>query len=214
MREGDVMGRRKLYTVNEIFYSLQGEGLRAGTANVFVRFAGCNLQCDIGKSDISPGGFVCDTDFKDGKKMTAREIVDECSRLMKRSRSVIFTGGEPALQLDKDLLFEFKGWFKAIETNGTRALPPNIKLDWITLSPKVYPLALRFCDELKLVLPAGETPPDDELWKVSAEQAYLLSPVYHGNVIDPESLKWCIKMCKQNPEWRLSVQQHKFWGVR
>ena len=125
--------------VNEIFYSLQGEGVRAGTANVFVRFARCNLRCRVGDEH---SGFDCDTEFESFREFTPEEILAEARRLAGETWSpgdvgVIFTGGEPALQLTAELvaLFRNAGFFTAIETNGTVNVAA-LGLDWITVSPK------------------------------------------------------------------------------
>lgn len=209
----------KNYVVNEIFYSLQGEGARAGTANVFIRFAGCNLQCSMERE-----GFNCDTDFRSGKRMTANEIVTEAKSLGGRCRWVIFTGGEPMLQLDKELLqaFHAEGFCCAIETNGTRQIP--FHLDWITCSPKPFSdIKLAFADEVKCVLSAGMSPND---FGINTSRR-LVSPAFRAPAVDDidawkvstgdldaTSLDWCVEWCKNNPEWQLSVQQHKLWGVR
>ncbi len=209
----------KTYLINEIFYSIQGEGVRAGTANVFVRFAGCNLKCDIEPGPKSPGGFACDTEFESGRRMTAKEIVDEIFRLIGNSvplgesnPSAILTGGEPGLQIDKefvDRLHKFGIWI-SIETNGTIELPPGI--DWVTLSPKVAEHALKVldCDELKYVRGYGQGIPNPR-----AKASHLLiSPAFDGMSPNHETLQWCVKLVKENPEWRLSLQTHKWLGVR
>lgn len=190
----------KRYMVNEVFYSLQGEGARAGTANVFVRFAKCNLACDF-----------CDTDFADGDWYTADELLAEMRRVTDPECDwVIFTGGEPMLQLDSPLVRAARadGWRQAIETNGMFHIP--FVLDWICVSPKNDELAQLWADEVKYVMAAGAPLPDT---LVKAEH-YLLSPVSIDDVIDPAALEHCIRLCLENPGWRLSCQQHKWWGVR
>lgn len=197
----------KRYQVKELFYSVQGEGARAGTANVFVRFAGCNMRCTREHQ-----GFDCDTDFRGGRSMTAEEIVHEACCLTDDCGWVILTGGEPALQLDAELLerFQMAGWSVAIETNGTLELPPGI--DWVTVSPKTpdADVKQRTANEVKCVVVAGQPLPDT---KVQAS-IRLLSPAFAGDVIDQNALAWCVELVKENPEWRLSVQQHKAWGVK
>lgn len=200
-----------MYTVKEIFYSLQGEGVRAGTPNVFVRFAGCNLHCSVDKE-----GFDCDTDFSKGEKMSALQIRALVEHLGKGCKSVIFTGGEPALQLDQELVDRFPrgdGWYLAIETNGTKVL--GVNLDWITVSPKNTDLHLYWANELKYVVAEGMLPPRMEDPPIVAEH-YLLSPAFHPGKgeVNRANLDWCIKLCLANPRWRLSVQQHKAWGIR
>jgi organic radical activating enzyme len=196
----------KRYTIKEMFYSLQGEGVRAGTANVFVRFAGCNLDCNE-----AVHGFDCDTDFKHGEKMTGEQIYEAAEMIGRDCGNVIFTGGEPALQLDADLLDIFVGYHCAIETNGTKPLPPG--LDWITVSPKPPDdmLAVSKCNEVKYVLADGQrvpaTPP------IEADH-WVVSPAFEQGIFKGRSLSWCLAVVRDNPRWRLSMQQHKLWSVR
>lgn len=228
------LNRPKTYTVSEIFYSLQGEGVRAGTANVFVRMAFCNLRCDLEPGPLSPGGFKCDTEFASGRRMTAEEILEEATLISRGCRSVIFSGGEPTLQLDAALVGLFKardgGWYTCIETNGTRSLVgyqypdnPDFRkletfrdmrsiLDWVTVSPKVaeHAIVQRVADELKYVRGYGQGIPKTV---VSAPNK-LISPAFDGDQPDPRAVRWCIDLVKDNPEWRLSVQQHKGWAIR
>lgn len=206
----------KTYVINEIFYSLQGEGVRAGTANVLVRFAGCNLQCSMAAGPLSPGGFDCDTQFTGGMKMTAQEIVDKCREVAGPCRAVIFTGGEPMLQVDAELVEAFRAervaWYLAVETNGTIPVPSGW-VDWVTVSPKVAEHALRVtvASEVKYVIHAGQALPRPH---ITADH-YLLSPAWNPNTgFDMASVEWCIKLCKENPQWRMSQQLHKLWGVR
>jgi organic radical activating enzyme len=203
------------YRVNEIFFSLQGEGGRAGTPNVFVRFSGCNMRCDVKAGKSSPGGFACDTEFESGHPMTAAQIVTAALRLAPKARlGVIFTGGEPALQLDKVLVDSLrKAGFSplCIETNGTIDVAP-LGLDWISLSPKVAEHAVRVktCSEIRYVRGYGQGIP-----RPRAEAARkFISPAFSGESLDPETLRWCVDLVKANPEWALSVQQHKTWGIR
>ena len=198
----------KTYVVNEIFCAPQGEGVRAGTVNLFVRFAGCNLTCRK-----ESHGFDCDTQFSSGVPLTAREIVNELSEIAPRVRSVILTGGEPLLQVDEALVFFLKesGYFLALETNGTLKAPDRI--DWVTVSPKVAEHAIRQLEaqEVKYVLHAGQPLPKS---RVSA-QYYVVSPAWD---VDPKvtraNLDWCIKLCKESPAWRVSLQLHKIWASR
>jgi organic radical activating enzyme len=212
----------KHYAINEIFYSLQGEGVRAGTPNVFVRFAGCNLACDDEPSERSPGGFKCDTEFVTGRVMTGAEIVAEVERLWPKGIDdvwVILTGGEPTLQLDAELVgaLHEAGISCAVETNGTRPVCRNAPgtyymPDWITVSPKVAEHAIeqRQADEVKYVRGYGQGIPRT----VVEAKHKLISPAFDGGEVKRETLEWCIKLCLDNPPWRLSVQQHKLWTVR
>lgn len=130
------------YLVNEIYLSVQGEGVRAGTLNVFVRLAKCNMRCAVEPGPRSPGGFDCDTEFESGRRMTAREVLERCLELWPRDHSgsqsvpagepwIILTGGEPGLQLDLELADALRGGARgsprlfnlAIETNGSIELP-------------------------------------------------------------------------------------------
>jgi 7-carboxy-7-deazaguanine synthase len=197
----------KQYAVNEIFYSLQGEGVRAGTPNLFLRFAGCNLACRQ-----ETHGFDCDTEFVSSRKMTIDEITTELHDLSSDCKWIILTGGEPGLQLEAELLnnLHLLGYKLAIETNGSIALPDG--LDWITVSPKVAEHAIRqrTAHEVKYVRGYGQGIPKTV---VEAEH-YLISPAFNGADLDGKTLDWCIRLVKENPPWRLSVQQHKWWSVR
>lgn len=195
------------YLVNEIFYSLQGEGVRAGTPNLFLRLSRCNLTCKV-----ETHGFDCDTEFESGRWMTLDEILGEFRSLSETCDWIILTGGEPALQTDRELIdgLHAAGYKLAIETNGSFALPEGI--DWITVSPKVAEHAIRqrTAHEVKYVRGYGQAIPKTV---VQAEH-YLISPAFEGAEADPRTLDWCIRLCKENPPWRLSVQQHKLWKVR
>lgn len=233
----------KVYSVNEMFYSLQGEGRRAGTANVFLRFAGCNLQCVVEASGKDPreveAGFNCDTDFRRGDKMTAEEVVERVVALDKskavdngrrpaRVGWVIATGGEPTLQLDTALVARLAsaGYSTALETNGTKAdLPAGVR--WVSCSPKPgSKVLLQQADEVRCVIRPGQQP---DAMGVKAKH-YFVSPAFHAPTVEAldqlggwdadeadlaaEALEWAISWCLENPRWRLSVQQHKLWGVR
>lgn len=201
--------------VTEIFYSLQGEGARAGEPSVFVRFAGCSA-----KYACAEAGIVCDTEFESGIDLTPGEILAEVSHLGGACRWVVWTGGEPTDQLDADLvgLFKKAGYFQQIETSGIRPVPPG--LDWVTVSPKVaeHILARNFptrldgfeVDELKYVRHVGQAIPAPT---IHAEHQ-CLSPHSDGELISRENLAHCIKLCLDHPGWRLSMQQHKVWRVR
>jgi 7-carboxy-7-deazaguanine synthase len=197
----------KTYTVNEWFYSLQGEGVRAGAPSLFLRFSGCNQQC---KKETH--GFDCDTEFVSGRKMNLKEIISELRETGGDCNWVVLTGGEPALQVDEELIegLHEAGYQLAIETNGSIELPPGI--DWITVSPKVAEHAVRQrkATEVKYVRAYGQSIP-----KTVVEAEYkLISPAFFGELPDRKSLDWCMNLVRENPEWRLSVQQHKFWNIR
>ena len=197
----------KRYMINEIFYSLQGEGVRSGTPNFFLRFSGCNQTCSI-----ESHGFDCDTEFVSGQNMNLDEVVLELRMLSPKCEWIILTGGEPALQVDEELIdrLHHEGYKLAIETNGSLELPPGI--DWITVSPKVaeHVIRQRTADEVKYVRHYGQGIPKT----VVKAKHHLISPAFNGGTLELRTLEWCIKLCKENPPWRLSVQQHKFWNVR
>ena len=197
----------KAYVVNEIFYSLQGEGVRAGTPNLFLRLSRCNLTCTV-----ETHGFDCDTEFESGRRLTLEEIVAEMRQLSGTCDWIILTGGEPGLQLDREMIdgLHAAGFRLAVETNGSIELPPGI--DWMTVSPKVAEHAIRQrrADEVKYVRGYGQAIPRT----VVEADHYLVSPAFDGAEIDPRALAWCIRLVRENPAWRLSVQQHKLWQVR
>lgn len=197
----------KTYRVNEIFYSLQGEGVRAGTPNIFVRFSGCNLTC---RKETE--GFDCDTEFVSGRNLTANELVQEIKSTNAECRWIILTGGEPTLQIDSDLMRTLKtaGYSLAIETNGTHEV--DAQIDWITVSPKTAEHAVRqkTAHELKYVRAYGMGIPKPT---VKADH-YLISPAFEGDQVSRRNLEWCQNLVKDHPQWRLSLQTHKFIGIR
>jgi organic radical activating enzyme len=201
-----------IYAINEIFYSLQGEGARAGEPSVFVRFSGCNLQCAMEPGPLSPGGWVCDTDHGLKLRLGVGRILETCEAVGQSCRWVVLTGGEPGLQVDSVLLKALHTRYHiAIETNGTVELP-SWGLDWITVSPKATsrPVVLTQADEVKYVLAPGQALP-----ACAIETKYrFVSPATLGQEIDHDALKWCIAQVLSNPRWRLSLQQHKVWKIR
>jgi len=189
--------------VNEIFYSLQGEGGRTGQASIFIRLAKCNLACSF-----------CDTDFERGVKMSLNEILDEIGKY--GCRWIIWTGGEPTLQLTDAIVAFFRenGYLQAIETNGTRRVPAGI--DYVTCSPKqqfekVKEL-LPEVDELRFPMQKGDPLPDITI--LPRTERYLLSPIFDESTIIPENVDYCISLIKENPRWALSLQTHKLIGIR
>jgi len=195
-----------LYPVNEIFYSLQGEGFNTGIASVFIRFSGCNLRCAF-----------CDTDHHSHIMMSLPEIVDEVMKF-RNAPLIVLTGGEPSLCVDEPLLkaLHLTGKKIAIETNGTRPLPQGI--DWVTLSPKFgfdggdsLPCVVNRCNELKVVYTGQNLSQYDF---IAAEHRFL-QPCY----VDDErrrqaNIQLCVDAVLANPVWRLSLQTHRFLGIR
>lgn len=198
---------RPHYVINEVFLTVQGEGIRVGTANVFVRFTACNLACSIEPGEKSPGGFDCDTEFASGRQVTLDELVQWINAEAGQCHWLVLTGGEPGLQIDAALIDRLhdEGYKLAVETNGSIALPDG--LDWITVSPKVAEHCIRqtAADEVKYVRSHGQSVPRTS---VKAEH-YLISPAFDGPTANSRNLAWCLDLVKQHPTWRLSIQQHK-----
>lgn len=195
--------------INEIFYSLQGEGRYTGTPAIFVRFSGCNLKCDF-----------CDTQHQSGTEMTESEIIEAVCQ--HPSEHVVLTGGEPTLQITATLLGSLKVAGKTIhiETNGTCMLPMEIlnSIDWITVSPKfgIHPEIQRI-DELKVVFDMNHTEYLDSLSEISVtnKECYYLQPCDRNDAeYNRRNLAECIDYIKKHPEWKLSVQTHKILGIR
>ena len=208
------------YSVKEVFYTLQGEGLRAGRPAVFCRFAGCNLWTGREEDRLSAICQFCDTDFVGtdgtlgGKFSTAQELADLIMQqwpIGKNNRYVVLTGGEPLLQVNKDLIDALhKNEFEiAVETNGTILAPPGI--DWICVSPKSGAEWIqRTGNELKLVYPQIGLQPLDVI--TIGFEHYLLQPM--DNILQKQNTIKAIEFCQSNPEWKFSVQTHKILEIR
>ncbi len=222
------------YRVNEIFYTLQGEGAHSGIPAVFVRFSGCNLRCPW-----------CDTEFADYTLMSAEQIVAEMQDMYdqpnERRKMCVLTGGEPSLQVDKPLIdaLHAAGFYICIETNGTRPLPDGI--DWITCSPKessiinhkspygasrseeITNLSLHRVNEVKVVFTGTYDP---EIWRSQLQaEHWMLQPLrYTGEWLIENIDSWeddrndnlddTVRYILSHPFWRLSVQLHKIAGLR
>lgn len=207
------------YSVKECFYTLQGEGARAGRAAVFLRFAGCNLWNGLERDRATAVCRFCDTDFvgTDGTGGGRFCSADVLARAV-ASRwpgggglpYVVCTGGEPLLQLDEALIdaLHAQGFEIAIETNGTLAPPRGI--DWICVSPKSdAPLQLRQGDELKLVYPQADAPP--ERFAALDFQHFYLQPM--DGPLRAANTEAVVRYCLAHPQWRLSLQTHKLLGI-
>jgi 7-carboxy-7-deazaguanine synthase len=207
---------KEMYSVKEIFYTLQGEGINAGKPAVFCRFVGCNLWSGQEKHRDDAVCKFCDTDFLGGFKVpTAFELAEKIHEAWWRPSSdnllVVLTGGEPGLQVDEKLISKLHGYgFSiAIETNGTVDLPDGI--DWICVSPKANTeLRVTKGDELKLVYPQESVDPSQYL--ALDFKHFLLQPM-DGDRIE-ENTRDAIEYCKSNTQWRLSTQTHKTIGIR
>lgn len=219
-----------MYRINEIFYSLQGEGRNTGRAAVFIRFSGCNLRCSF-----------CDTDFSSYTEMSGDDII-EAIRPWKHCGFVVLTGGEPSLQVDDALVdaLHREGFCLAMETNGTHAVPEGI--DWVTVSPKIghvkqaADVIVQRADELKVIwgpspnpsLYGGEEIP--QVLKAWADK--LTAPLHNREGLEEgpllyfqpcdtgdkernrEIIQQCVEYIKEHPEWRLSLQTHKLIDIR
>ena len=188
--------------INEIFYSLQGEGYFSGTPAVFIRFSGCNLKCTF-----------CDTQHEDGRVMTEAEIIEQIKHYP--TKHVIITGGEPSLQLTTEFvgLLHDNGYFVQVETNGTRTLPSNV--DWITCSPKSAPVVYNVVNEIKLVYEPGGSPEAiRRALSIKADQYYLQPCDVGDKAKNAHIIAECIDYIKSNPRWRLSLQTHKILDIR
>lgn len=206
------------YAVKEIFYTLQGEGARTGRAAVFLRFAGCNLWS--GREGDRAGAVCqfCDTDFvgTDGPGGGRFEHAADLAAAVAAqwpgggAPYVVCTGGEPLLQLDAALIAALhqRGFEIAVETNGTIAAPNGV--DWLCVSPKARaPLAQVTGDELKLVHPQPDAPP--ERFAHLDFKYFYLQPM--DGPARAEALAAALDYCRAHPQWRLSLQTHKILGI-
>lgn len=208
------------YAVKEVFYTLQGEGLRAGRPAVFCRFAGCNLWSGREADRVTAVCRFCDTDFVGtdgtlgGKFADAQALAALIAAQWPEGqghRYVVLTGGEPLLQVDEALTqaLHDQGFEVAVETNGS--LPAPAGIDWICVSPKAgAPLVQRSGHELKLVYPQAGLDPA-ELQQLDFEH-FLLQPM--DNPEQAANTRACIAYCQAQPRWRLSVQTHKVLDIR
>jgi 7-carboxy-7-deazaguanine synthase len=214
-----------MYSVKELYYTMQGEGSHAGRPAVFLRFAGCNLWSGREKDrDKGPGGCSqwCDTNFVGtdgpggGKFEGPTGLANAVKQLWpgipspKRRGFVVCTGGEPLLQLDSKLLeaFDANGFDVAAETNGTQVAP--LGRLWLTVSPKANaPLQITKGNELKLVYPQKGMDPAQ--FSALEFDHFFLQPLDGLERI--ENTKRALDYCLQNPQWRLSLQTHKFIGI-
>lgn len=192
--------------INEIFYSVQGEGFHAGTPAVFIRFSGCNLHCSF-----------CDTLHQSYTLMSDEAIVKAACEYP--ARLVVLTGGEPSLFITEELVDRLheSGKYIAVETNGTHALPALV--DWVTLSPKDgfctnADVRLTKCDELKLVY-NGQPESVVERYADFPARYYYLQPCDTGNKAeDRRIMRETVDYCLKHPHWSISIQLHKVLRVR
>jgi 7-carboxy-7-deazaguanine synthase len=211
-----------MYTIKELFYTLQGEGFHTGRPAVFCRFSGCNLWTGREEDRGDAVCRFCDTDFfgvgpDGGKFATADALADAIAAHWPADdrsagpRFVVCTGGEPLLQLDAPLVdaLHARAFEIAVETNGTISPPPG--LDWICMSPKARaPLVLTTGDELKLVYPQEGA--DPERYASLGFTHFFLQPM-DGPAVEPNR-RAALDYCLNHPRWRLSLQTHKLLGIR
>jgi 7-carboxy-7-deazaguanine synthase len=217
-----------MYTIKELFPTLQGEGAHTGRAAVFCRFTGCNLWSGREEDRATAVCQFCDTDFVGfdgdggGKFETANDLADAIEKAWlstqagPQQRYVVFTGGEPLLQLDKDLIdaLHHKGFELAIETNGTLKVPVGV--DWVCVSPKAgADLVVLQADEIKLVIPQSGHQNLENLLARFEKMDYrhrYLQPMDGAQLA--ENTQLAIQLCQKRPLWRLSMQTHKIIGIR
>lgn len=211
------------YSVKEIFYTLQGEGLQAGKPAVFCRFAGCNLWSGREEDRAAATCRFCDTDFvgtdgtMGGKFTDAGALAQTIAAQWPDAighRYVVLTGGEPLLQVDSSFLdaLHAEGFEIAVESNGSLAAPVGI--DWLCVSPKAgAPFLQRHGAELKLVYPQpGLLPSAIEAMSDLQFEYYLLQPM--DGLMRERNTRAAIQYCMSNPRWRLSLQTHKVLDIR
>jgi len=217
-----------MYTVKELFPTLQGEGAHSGRAAIFCRFAGCNLWTGREEDRATAVCKFCDTDFVGsdgiggGKFEHAKDLADAIETSWRstsagpQQRYVVFTGGEPLLQLDENLIAALhqKGFEVAIETNGTIKVPAGI--DWVCVSPKAgAELIVLQANELKLVIPQFGHDSLEKLLARFEKMDYrnrFLQPMDGPDLISNTEL--AVSLCQKRPLWRLSLQSHKLIGIR
>jgi len=208
------------YSVKEIFYTLQGEGAHAGRPAVFCRFSGCNLWTGRETDRASAVCAFCDTDFvgtdgeRGGKFPDAATLAAEIDCLWPvsytASKYVVFTGGEPLLQLDRPLLAAMheRGFMVAIETNGTLPVPEGV--DWVCVSPKMgAQLVVGKGNEIKVVIPQANQ--DLAAYEELDFEHFYVQPM-DGPLAERNTLL-AIDTCRRNPKWKLSLQTHKLLQI-
>ncbi len=198
------------YRVCEIFYSIQGEGAQSGRPAIFCRFAGCNLNCafcDTDRDSIErPGGGVYESTLS-----LVQSLKERIPGTLSDARPMmLFTGGEPALQINKELIdaVHMEGFEIAVETNGTVTLPEAI--DWVCVSPKIgHELIVRKGNEIKVLYPLADL--DPEQFELLDFTHFFIQPV-DGSERE-KNTRLAVEYCLTHPRWRLSLQLHKILGI-
>ncbi|MEY8248776.1 MAG: 7-carboxy-7-deazaguanine synthase [Bermanella sp.] len=232
MADSQLDSKKTDLRIKEAFYTLQGEGARSGRASVFIRFSKCNLWNGRESGRAAALCQFCDTDItgidgENGGIYSPTSLLELALTLWPSGSGgapyVVFTGGEPALQLTAELVSAFKvaGFETAVESNGTLPLPSN--LDWVCISPKgKSELVIKECDELKLVYPQDDLQPQ-QVAHIRARH-YFISPMAHfgetlgaenesSGMIMRENMQAATQFCLQHPKWRMSLQTHKLLGI-
>lgn len=197
--------------VSETFYSLQGEGARAGEASFFIRLQGCKT-----KNACLAYGVMCDTEFESGNEVSLDDLLF-LVRTNVAAKWIVWTGGEPLDQLTAEHVnfFRAAGYKQALETSGLKPIPEGCVFDFVTVSPKVAEHVVRknFKDgeitELRYVRHKGQSIPQPA---VQAQHLFL-SPHFDGATVNNDNLRHCIELCLGHPQWRLSVQLHKLLRI-
>lgn len=199
------------YRVNEVFYSIQGEGFWSGRPAVFCRFSGCNLWSGREEDRAAAICTFCDTNFVAYEEYSLDQLISEITLRWPGGGTpmVVFTGGEPLLQLDDPLVdtLRYQGWYTAVETNGTK--PLEVPVDWVCVSPKTKTLRINAGDELKIVYPQRIQP--SQFSKLAFDH-FWVSPMDGPELV--ENTTQAYRYCLDNPQWRLNTQLHKQIGVR
>lgn len=195
--------------LSEQFYSLQGEGARAGEPSYFFRLQGCKT-----KNACYAAGIRCDTEFESGDPVTLEDLL--VLLRLTPAKWIVWTGGEPLDQLTGPVtdFFREHGYLQALETSGLHPIPEGCKFDHVTVAPKVaeHVIAKNFpdgVDELRYVRHKGQSIPAPSV----KAKYYYLSPHFDGFNPNTENVRHCIDLCERNPQWRLSIQLHKLLRI-
>jgi len=210
MRSNSVL--EKTLKVVEIFHSIQGEGANTGKSAIFVRLSNCNKNC-----------WYCDTDWTFGTNLTVNQVLEKVKSLSSSSdfstKLIIWTGGEPTLQLTDEILEHFSDFINCIETNGSNPVPSLIQ--YISCSPKVSTEILRknfkHVNEFRYPIGLGDTLPD--ISELPTADNYFVSPIFLGEIkkrfdMNQENINYVVNLIKNNSNWRLSLQIHKLLNIR
>jgi organic radical activating enzyme len=187
--------------VIEIFQSLQGEGANVGLSCVFIRLAGCNMSCPF-----------CDTIWDGGTEMSVLEILSQVKQF--NVTTIVWTGGEPTLQLTDEVLGYFAEYKNCIETNGSNKVPDLI--DYVAVSPKVPASVVcnnfKFVDEIRYAVSLNDPIPD--FTELPPANNYYLSPIFDNLKLNRKNVNYCLRVIEENPKWKLSIQMHKLLKIR